>query len=72
MTFKDAEGREFEILETSNDYAFLQVRVDDGNYKPYVIAFRLNKSNGNWESAKHYEHFDEAKAYFDAETQPNI
>lgn len=65
---KDIDGRKFEILESANEYAFLRVLEDDGNYKPYVVAYRIDKINGGWESGTHYEDFEEAKATYHQNT----
>lgn len=65
---KNTDGREFEILESANEYVFLRVLDDDGNYKPFVVAHRIDKINGGWESSTHYEDFEKAKASFDQKT----
>lgn len=70
MVFKDKQGKEYEILESANDYALLEALADEEDYQPYVVAYLLDEVNGGWERAHHYDNLEQAKAAFDGETDP--
>ena len=68
MVFKDKQGKEYEILESANDYALLRALAEEEDYKPYAVAYLLDDVNGGWERADHYDDFEKAKAAFEGQT----
>lgn len=68
MVVKGRQGKEYELLESDNDYYLLRALAEEEDYKPYAVAYRLDEVNGGWESAKVYDDFEQAKAAFDGET----
>ena len=61
MVVKGKQGKEYEILESANEYYLLRALAEEEDYKPYVVAYRLDEVNGGWESADVYDDFEQAK-----------
>lgn len=70
MSFQNANGKMYDILDEHGDYTLLkEIKENYSDYdEPYVVAFDLNPERGEWAQGRYYQDLSSAQNTFKQKT----